>query len=131
MSIKQMLTDLVKAQAELGKQEKHVSNLKKQFKEAMLTAELDSFKTDDGVSCVLQKPKARASFNRKDENVAYMVKQFCDEQGIGNIYTETVHAGTFSSSITSLIEQGIEIPDFIKIFTDRTLTITGRNKINV
>jgi len=94
----------------------------------MLEQETDSIKTDVGVGCNLEKPKVHASFDKKDPEMFEKALEFCKEQGIGSIFKKTVDSRSFSSNIRELIDQGVVVPDFIKLHTTRQLKITGRTK---
>lgn len=63
-----------------------------------------------------------ASYLKQDQDKVFA---WLRSNGLGDIIKETVHASTLRSMATELLSEGKELPKEIKVYLERTVTITG------
>ena len=118
--MKQLLLDLIEAETLAKEHGDKASDLRKRLKLELQEAELDSFKTDEGPSCSLSAPQVYASYDEGDEPEVFA---WMEKGGLDGLIKRTVHKKTLSATIKDLMEQGVEVPELIKVHTDRTLYV--------
>lgn len=63
-----------------------------------------------------------ASYLKQDQDKVFA---WLRSNGLGDIIKETVHASTLRSMATELLSEGKELPPEIRVYLERTVTITG------
>ena len=101
----------------------HLNSAEQNLFSAMIDEELTSFKTDDGVSVTR---KIRTFYSVNKDNMDALINWLACVGGDGIIKTEpSVNTLTLSSFIKEK-EDSIEIPDFIKSYDKRSISVKGR-----
>lgn len=86
---------------------------------------IKTVKYEDLGAITVKAPKPRPSFEQENKPAVW---EFLKKNGGADCIKEGIHAATFSSFVTELLEKGIAIPAFIDIFYQPTLTYTAPKK---
>lgn len=120
MDVQKTLLEIIWCEEKSDALSKRASGLRADLQTHMEEFDVNAVKTKEGPAVSLSKPRMYASFNAEDQA---RVEGWLRRNGVSDIVKRTINKQTLSATVKQLIENGIKIPDTIKMHTKQQLSV--------